>query len=129
MLAEKRAEARCEDRKTTEQRVRFEKVWQQNRARIWRLVARLAGSADLADDLTQEVCLRAFQSFDRFRGTSNSFTWLYRIAINVVNAHLSRRREATVSLDLPEVICLPTPEAAGPETAALAGDLRSVVWS
>src|SRR5215211_4630832 len=69
---------------TQAQRERFEAVWQTHRARVWRLVARLCGSVDLADDLTQEVFLRAWQGFAQFREQADAFTWLYRVAVNVV---------------------------------------------
>lgn len=60
----------------------FERFWQPHRPRVWRLVARLAGSVDLADDLTQEVSLRAFQGFGTFRNGATGTTWLYRIPVN-----------------------------------------------
>src|SRR5436305_1718150 len=110
------------------QREQFEQLWQEHRLRIWRLVARLAGSTDLADDLTQEVSLRAFQAFGSFRGEADAFTWLYRIAVNVVNRHRERRREL-LPLDAPEVAQLPADTACGPETMALQADRRAMVWS
>jgi RNA polymerase sigma-70 factor (ECF subfamily) len=113
---------------TTPQRERFEQLWQENRPRVWRLVARLAGSTDLADDLTQEVSLRAFQAFSSFRGEAGAFTWLYRIAVNVVNRHRERRREL-LPMDAPEVAQLPADAACGPETMALQADRRAAVWS
>src|SRR5438876_5707484 len=113
---------------TAAQRERFEQLWQEHRPRRWRLVARLAGGTDPADDLTQEVSLRAFQAFSSFRGEAGRFTWLYRIAVNVVNRHRERRREL-LPLDAPEVAQLPADEACGPETAALQAERRAVVWS
>src|SRR5438445_993464 len=113
---------------TAAQREQFEGLWQQHRPRIWRLVARLAGSTDLADDLTQEVSVRAFQAFGDFRGEAAAFTWLYRIAVNVVNRQRERRRELLL-LDAPEVSQLPADEACGPETVALQADRRAAVWS
>jgi RNA polymerase sigma-70 factor, ECF subfamily len=113
---------------TAAERERFEQLWQEHRPRIWRLVARLAGSTDLADDLTQEVSLRAFQAFGSFRGEAGAFTWLYRIAVNVVNRHRERRREL-LPLDAPEVAQLPADTACGPEPLALQADRRAAVWS
>ena len=113
---------------TAAQRENFERLWQEHRPRIWRLVARLAGSTDLADDLTQEVSVRAFQAFGDFRGEAGAFTWLYRIAVNVVNRQRERRRELLL-LDAPEVSQLPADEACGPETMAFQADRRAAVWS
>jgi RNA polymerase sigma-70 factor (ECF subfamily) len=117
-----------EDRSWRANDERFDRLWQQHRPRIWRLVARLAGSADLADDLTQEVSLRAFQAFGGFRGEADAFTWLYRIAVNVVNRHREGRREL-LPLDAPEVAELPADAACGPEHLALQADRRAAVWS
>jgi len=53
-----------------------------------------------AEDLTQEVFLKAFQSLDQLRGESKVSTWLYRIALNRCLNHLRRkRRERWLSLD------------------------------
>ncbi len=106
----------------------FEQVWQPHRPRVWRLVARLAGSPDLADDLTQEVSVRAFQAFADFRGQADAFTWLYRIAVNVVLRDREKRRP-TLPLDAPEVACLPAQTAHSPEHAALRAEMRPVVWA
>src|SRR6266436_975582 len=97
---------------TAAQRERFERLWQEHRPRIWRLVARLAGSTDLADDLTQEVSLWAFQAFSSFRGEADAFTWLYRIEVNVVHPHRGGRRELG-PMDAPEVAQLPADVACG----------------
>lgn len=112
--------------KETDQQARFERLWEEQRPRIWRLVARLAGSVDVADDLTQEVGLRAFQGFAEFRGEARASTWLYRIAVNVVHRHRERQKE-TVLLDTPEVAALPDNRANGPEETALQNELLPAV--
>lgn len=57
---------------------------------VWRLCARL-GSRDDADDLTQEVYLRALPALRRFRGDSSVRTWLLRIARNTCADHVRRQ--------------------------------------
>ncbi|WP_371927752.1 RNA polymerase sigma factor SigC [Lentzea sp. HUAS12] len=54
---------------------------------VWRLVAHLA-DAGVADDLTQEVYLRALRSLPRFEGRSSARTWLLSIARRTVVDHV-----------------------------------------
>jgi RNA polymerase sigma-70 factor (ECF subfamily) len=48
-----------------------------------------AGNVD-AEDIAQEVFVRAWRSLPGFRGESTFRTWLHRIAINVVRSHQGR---------------------------------------
>ena len=104
----------------------FEQFWQPHRLRVWRLVARLAGSVDLADDLTQEVSLRACQGFGTFRGGSSAYTWLYRIAVHVVLRHRERLVLDTVSWD--SAAQVPDPSLT-PQAAVLQAEIRPIVWA
>lgn len=52
-------------------------------ARVYGFVKRMVSNADEAADVTQEVFIRAFQSFTRFDGRSSVRTWLFRIANNL----------------------------------------------
>jgi RNA polymerase sigma-70 factor (ECF subfamily) len=74
---------------------------------IYGLLYRLTENAEEARDLTQETFLRAFQSINHFRGESDVRTWIYRIAINQARNRWRwwrrRRRDATVSIDAPEI--------------------------
>lgn len=54
-----------------------------------------------AEDLTQEVFLQVFRKMDSFRGQSAFFTWLQRVAINVVLMKL-RGNKARVEVPLPQ---------------------------
>lgn len=51
-----------------------------------------AGRAD-AEDLAQEVFVRAWKSLGTFRGDSAFRTWLHRVAINVVRTHQANRQK------------------------------------
>jgi RNA polymerase sigma-70 factor, ECF subfamily len=117
-------EAVCTDTSANET---FEALWQQHRPRIWRLVARLAGSVDHADDLTQEVSLRAFQAFSEFRGQSAAFTWFYRIAVNVVLRYRERQPTSTLSLDAPQAAMLSAQVSLEPSPTALRAELSTRV--
>lgn len=49
---------------------------------VYTLAARIAGCTEDAEELTQDIFLKAFSSLDRFGGRSSFSTWLYRIAYN-----------------------------------------------
>ena len=69
----------------------FIRLYQQ---RVYRLVLAQIGEPDLAEELTQECFIRAFQKQKGFRGDCQVFTWLARIAINLVRDHFRNRRFA-----------------------------------
>lgn len=62
--------------------------------RIFNLVSRMCPRRADAEELAQEVFLRALEKLDQFRGHSQFYTWLFRIAANLVLSH--RRREGRI---------------------------------
>ena len=67
--------------------VAFERLYRLHHGRVFSLALRMAG-AQWAEDLTQDVFIRAWQKLGTFRGESSFGTWLYRLAVNLI---LSRR--------------------------------------
>jgi len=70
--------------------------------RVFRLVYRMAGDLDRAQDWVQETFIRAFDRLAGFRGESALSTWLCSIAISVsLNGmrQVRRAREREVGLD------------------------------
>jgi RNA polymerase sigma-70 factor (ECF subfamily) len=73
----------------------FNVLVRQYEGRIYRLVFRLVGRADEAEDLAQEVFVQVFKAIGTFRGEAKLGTWIYRIAINLCKnrtQYLARRR-------------------------------------
>lgn len=62
----------------------FGNIYATYRTRIYCLCLRMTGNNAEAEDLTQEAFLRLFHKLDTFRHESSFYTWLRRIAINVV---------------------------------------------
>jgi len=58
--------------------------------RIYNVCWRIAGDAEEAADLTQDVFVTALEKIGGFEERSGFFTWLYRIAVNL---SLTRRRQ------------------------------------
>ncbi len=67
--------------------------------RLFRLAARLSGSASDAEDVLQEAYVKAFNALrdQRFDGRSSVQTWLYRIVSNAAIDATRRRRARPVS--------------------------------
>jgi RNA polymerase sigma-70 factor (ECF subfamily) len=65
---------------------------------VWRLCARLGDRAE-ADDLTQEVYLRALPALARFRADASARTWLLQIARHVCADHVRRSTRRRALLD------------------------------
>ena len=59
---------------------------------VFRLAFRMTGSSRDADDLSQEIFLRAFQHLGRFRQGERFFPWLYTITLNVIRNHLRKEK-------------------------------------
>jgi RNA polymerase sigma-70 factor (ECF subfamily) len=61
----------------------FERLYRGHVARVHSLVRRMI-SGDHADEITQDVFVRAWQKLSTFRGESAFGTWLHRLAVNVI---------------------------------------------
>ena len=83
-------------------REEFERMVSAYERRIFNVALKLTGDSDQAADLTQETFLRAFRAWGRFRGDSATYTWLYRIVVNLNKDRIGRevrRREREMSID------------------------------
>lgn len=56
--------------------------------KIISLVMRFVRDHDTAQDVAQEAFIKAYKGLANFRGDSQFYTWLYRIAINTAKNHL-----------------------------------------
>ena len=83
----------------------FDRIYAEHHARILRYLTRMVGAQD-AEDLAQEVFIRAARSYDDFRHEAKIETWLYRIATHVAVDRLrgtASRRETLLGQELDEV--------------------------
>jgi RNA polymerase sigma-70 factor, ECF subfamily len=78
-------------------------------ADVWRFCAHLVDPG-AADDLTQEVYLRAMRSIPRFRGDASARTWLLAVARNVAADEIRRRQRRR---RLPDPVVDDVPDHAG----------------
>lgn len=78
-------------------------IYEATSDRVFRLMVRMVGVQD-ADDLTQQVYMRAFSKLSQFSGDSKFETWLYRLATNEALQHLRREKHRRTS----ELVVEPT---------------------
>lgn len=78
---------------------------------VLRLAGRLLGDPAGAEDVAQETFMRVWQHAGRWRpGEARFSTWLHRVAVNLCQDRLRRRREAPL-----EAAGDPQSDAPGPE--------------
>lgn len=66
----------------------FRNIYNTYSPKIHRLCLGYTGNAMLADDLLQEVFIKVWQHYDKFRGEAQISTWMYRIAVNTCLQYL-----------------------------------------
>ena len=70
----------------------FEAIYREHGDKIMNLAYRMTGSKESARDMTQEIFIKVYENMDSFRGDSQVFTWLYRIATNHIFNFLKKER-------------------------------------
>ena len=96
--------------------------------RLFNTLLRFTGSRHDASDLAQDAFVQAFVKLSSFRGDSQFYTWLYRIAMNL---SLSQRRKkrpvASVDAAKDQVGEEPIDDVEGPESDLLRRERAQVV--
>jgi len=72
----------------------FDHIVRSHQRRVFQVLFSLVRDQDLADNLTQDCFLRAYQKRATFRGEASVETWLIRIAVNLAHDHARNRRLA-----------------------------------
>ena len=81
----------------------FEALFNAHRSMVLAVCLRMTAQVTDAEDLSQDVFLRAFVSLSKFRAESSFSTWLYRITVNTVLMHFRKPRVSEVSIERPIV--------------------------
>jgi len=78
----------------------FDQLVERYHSKIYGLTYNMTSNREDAEDLTQEVFVKAFEALPRFKGKSSFYTWVYRIAVNkTINYRKKRNRKRALSLD------------------------------
>ncbi len=81
--------------------------------KVFGLAINIVRNHETADDLAQEIFIKAYQALPRFRFQSEFSTWLYQISINHIRDHLRKHKKEKNDLRLDEI-----PEISGEEKEA-----------
>lgn len=76
----------------------FARLYERYHLRAYRLAWGMTGQREAAEDLTQEIFLRAYQKLGQFRGEASFATWFYRLAINCCLQSRQRARKNLAEL-------------------------------
>ena len=68
--------------------------------KVHSIVARFIRDSDEVKDVVQEAFIKAYRALPRFRGDSQFYTWLYRIAVNTAKNYLVARSRRLPSSDV-----------------------------
>jgi len=78
----------------------YEELVRRYHGKIYGLVYGMTSNREDAEDLAQEVFVKAWKALGHFREQSGFYTWIYRIALNrTINFRKRRNRRQTVNFD------------------------------
>ena len=78
----------------------FEALVTAHEKMVYNLVYRMVGNTEDAQDISQEVFLKAYRYLARFNRQASFSTWIYQIAVNTAIDELRRRKgKETLSLE------------------------------
>jgi len=66
---------------------------------VFSIALRILRNREDAEELAQDVFVKAYQSLDTFKGESKFSTWLYRIVYNAAISKTRKKKIETVDLD------------------------------
>ena len=115
-------------------RVAFDLLFTRYQHKIHSLVGRYVRDPDEALDVAQEAFIKAWRALPQFRGDSQFYTWLYRIAVNCAKNHLVARdrRPPNLDFDIDDEGVGATPDQLqdldDPESLLARDELQFQVW-
>ena len=70
----------------------FSELVENYQKKVFQVAFGMLGNKDVALDITQDVFVKAFRSYKKFRFNASPETWLIRITINKVKDHLRKEK-------------------------------------
>jgi RNA polymerase sigma-70 factor, ECF subfamily len=104
----------------------FEELVRTYQHRVFGVALRMLGNAAEAEEIAQEVFLRAHRGLAEFRGDAKLSTWLYTIASRLCLNHLASGERGMVRAGDAGLLQLPH-EAGGPDTVLEQTELEAAL--
>ncbi len=104
----------------------FEVLYRSHTGRVYALCLRMVANARLAEELTQETFVLAWNRLGEFRGESAFSSWVHRIAVNAALVHIRTDRRRLARIGSSEEISEPVREG-GEASHLTAIDLEHAV--
>jgi RNA polymerase sigma-70 factor (ECF subfamily) len=102
----------------TGQRNAFRQLVEKHKERVYCIALDLMGNRADAEDMSQEVFIKAYRALPRFRGDAQVSSWLYRITVNTCIDHRRKKwwqiRKARKTMTMRETPLLDTLPADNP---------------
>lgn len=73
---------------------------------VFTLVMRYINNRELAEELSQDVFVKAFRCLADFKGNSKFSTWLYTIVHTTCLSHLRKKKDETVLLEHDRIVAM-----------------------
>lgn len=98
----------------------FAEIVDRHKSGVFRLIYRWLGQKERAEELAQDVFLKAYRDLAQFKGEAKFSTWLYQIAINRCRDDWrSRKRRPETALE-PDLLSAKSAPQASPEGLLIA---------
>jgi RNA polymerase sigma-70 factor, ECF subfamily len=99
----------------------FAEIVERHKNGVFRLIYRWVGQKEHAEELAQDVFLKAYRDLSNFREEAKFSTWIYQITLNRCRDHWRSRKRRPEHLAAPEAFFAETSDEPSPE--ARAGEL------
>jgi RNA polymerase sigma-70 factor (ECF subfamily) len=108
----------------------FEQLFHKHHKRIYNVAYRITNSREDAQDLTQDIFLKAYQNMGKFKFKSEFSTWLYRLAVNTCLDEIRRKKPSNVIsiTDSSSDEALSQTDGYTPEDHAIKKDRERQIW-
>lgn len=92
---------------------------------VFNLAYRLMKNREEAEDLSQEAFVRVWKALPNYRMEARFSTWLYRIVSNLCYDRLPKLRVELASIEIEEVIFLPSSPERRPEQKLMTREMQA----